>query len=272
MMKKILLSSRRAGLFRMAIASFVVLGFAAVNSQAAVIALWKFDQGAGFLTDSSGNGNTLQDSFGSATSVADDFDGAGGASTGSALFDGDDILGTINALDLSGSSRIRVSWWARVDATSIGVAFEHSINNNANAGGFISTVNEDAAGEGRVGIRGNAGVANFDSILHSTDGTTWQQFAVEFDIVDSILAGDVTQVVTGGTGGNVGGQATDIGPFRNDNFFIGGRADGGLFGFNGGIDELQIESLVTIPEPNSLLLGLLGAVGVRCSARKRRSS
>ena len=66
-----------------------------------------------------------------------------GGGSGSAAFDGGDVMQTM--LDLSPFSTISVSWWQRTTSTSVGVLFEHSPNKNVNTGGFLADVNEIAA-------------------------------------------------------------------------------------------------------------------------------
>ena len=205
------------------------------------IAWWRFDS-ANPWADSSGNGYDLMSM---ATSVAEDFDGAGTESQGSAYFNGTDSWAvTYNAVDLTSYDAIRLSWWMKVDGDNVGILFEQSANYNT-GGGFITTVNEH---EGGIGVSGvNMGIGGVHGELMPPKTGEWEQCAVEYwpgannlESVLKVYRNGVLQEDTPireGVLHSMGRQNS----FISDMIYIGARASSSLF-YNGYVDEVKLES------------------------------
>ncbi len=228
---------------------------------AQTIAHWTFDQGAGFLNDVSGNGNDLI-SMG-ATSVADDYDGAGTASQGSAYFNGVVAwISTINTLDLSPHEAVRITWWMKNDmpeeiidpdtqqpVTNVGIVMEHSNNYNVSPGAFFLCTNENAMEEtsgGHVGMRfnGSTSVGHTELIPHSLDA--WEKFSLEIDR-NNIDPAEVMRmyhndVLLPNAESHAGLQNTNTLTLANQVMYVGSRANTAHF-YNGGLDEVKIEDV-----------------------------
>ncbi len=231
-----------------------VLAVAAAPGHAAVIAWYRFEPG-NFLADSSGNGNTLQNT-GAVIDIGD-VGGAGG-SRASAYFDGASIMRTIANLNLSPYQQIRVSWWMKneVDKTytppNAEIVFEHSNNFNNFPGGFLVSVNENLTGiQGAAGIRGASGY-NLDAYPHAAPDAghpagVWEQMAVVFNLASPDGA-NVVRVYRNGVlltdqPYSPSFQTTGLAPFRNDVLYVGARGAGPSLQFKGNIDDLKIESI-----------------------------
>lgn len=237
-----------------ALLACVLLAAPAASARAALIAWYRFEPG-NFLADSSGNGNTLQNT-GATLAVGDAAPGT--TSRASAYFDGASLMRTIANLNLSPYQQVRVSWWMKneVDKTytpsNAELVFEHSGNFNNYAGAFLVSVNENLTGnQGAAGLRGSSGY-NIDAFPHSVPdaghpGGVWEQMAVVYNRT-SPDAANVVRVYRNGVlladqPFSPSYQTTSLAPFRNDVFYVGARGSPMSLYFKGNIDELKIESL-----------------------------
>lgn len=237
--------------------------FASVAQVCAVpIAYWDFEPNA-FLADSSGNGHTLSNTG----AVSSNQVPSGTGSTGSAEFDGADIMRTVNSLDLSGFESITVSWYQFVDNGKVAIMFEHSPDTNTNVGGFELTVNEMSSdgvstGVGRPVLRTNGGY-NGDNQTHAIGA--WEFFTMAIDLT----ATTPSQIVEVSNAVEDSNQNADVAPFRNDFFHIGNRFSNLGLGFVGNIDDLHIDGTRIVPEPGTLsLVGLGAAMMIRRRQRQ----
>jgi hypothetical protein len=247
----------RTGLRALWVAVACLAALAAAGpASAATIAYWRFEPG-NLLADSSGNGNTLTLASGAAVADVGDV-GLSAGSRASAYFNGSSILKTLASLNLSPYQQIRISWWMKnqVDTTytpgNAELVFEHSSTFNSYPGGFLVSVNEALPGhQGAVGLK-TSGSYNLDAFPHNVPDAghpngDWEQMAVVYNRA-SPNAANVIRVYRNGVllsdqPYNPGYQATDVAPFRNDTFFVGGRGSSSLLSFKGNIDDLKIESI-----------------------------
>ena len=209
------------------------------SADASPIAWWRFEPG-NFTADSSGNGNTLSNA--GATSSGDVAPGAPGS--GSAEFDGGDIMQTIGTLDLSPYRHIRVSWWQKVTSDAVGLPWEQTANYNSHPGAIVSSVNEYGAGGGSGNIRTPTGaIQDQFNHAHGSGNTVWEKIAVEYNL-DSPTSAEVVRVFKDGAlvGWNAITQPAAPAALFNDNFFIGARS-GVVAGYVGKMDELKIETV-----------------------------
>ncbi len=206
---------------------------------AATIASWQFEPGD-FLADSSGNGNTLSNSG----AVSDSDVAAGATGSGSAYFDGGDIMQTVGTLDLTPYRHIRVSWWQKTTTDAVGLPWEQTTNYNSHVGAIVSSVNEYGAGGGSGNIRAPGGpVQDQFPHAHGSGNTTWEKVAIEYNL-DSPTMHEVVKVFNDGV---LVGTDTITPPappaaLLNERFFIGARS-GVVAGLNGKMDELTIETV-----------------------------
>lgn len=243
----------------------------AMPARAEVVALWRFEPDA-LTEDSSGNGHTL-----ASLGVAEGISSPAPGSTGSALFNGTGIMNTVDLLDLTAFNKVRVSWWQRVPGTTGGILFEHSQNTNFNKGGFFASVNLQGPGKSAITARNindqGPGIPRFntDDLNHGTVGE-WEEIAVEFTFSKNVLGTNVIRVYKAGifeAGTDRGTPNTDIAPFLNDTFYIGGRNPVSL-PFTGNIDELMIEGFV-VPEPGTATMTGMMVLGFAVAGRRWRS-
>jgi len=265
---------------RLCVSVGIVIGsvlFAVNPSDAAVIARWRFEPGAGFLLDSSGNGHDLQ-AYGVAPGSSGDVANADGG-LGSASFDGtSQALRTVNTLDLSAYDNLRVSFAMRSldEPDGLGTVVEHSLNQNFNNGAFLIDTNELDPGVGTATLKmAGAGLAshNIDQLPHAIDGATWDLFDIWYEPAAADAA-DVVRIRRNGVTlpDSIGWDrhGTDEAPFLNDFLYIGARGQGGGQNFfQGNIDELTISTV--IPEPSMCAIAcLLGAIGLGYGWRRKR--
>lgn len=236
------------------------------EASAAVIAHYRFEPGA-FLEDSSPNDLDLV----ATASPASSADVTTGGGSGSAHFDGNDLLVTETPLDLTPYRHVRISWLQRVQAGPYGIIYEHSANWNVYPGTLMAISPGDGYNSttGYAGI-GSGGTYNLDTFPHpdASSPGTWAAFSVEVNL-DAPNSQGVVRIFDG-AGNEIGtsslAHTSMPASFRNDFLYIGNRANLAV-GFTGNIDELKIES-VEIPEPASLALA--GAGAVLMQARRRR--
>ncbi len=215
-----------------------------------VVAEWKFDEGANFLADSSGNGHDL---IGTAVSVADDRDGAGGTSSGSASFDGaSQCLQTAAPLDLTPYQHLRFSFAMKSASNAAAMLFEQSVDYNVNGFGNIAVgANFIEPGKGSAGVRFDTNY-NID-VLPSANDMEWDDYVVEFNLLASDPADVVTMTINGEAVPDETAWSQHALPggaakrFLNDSLFLGARGETMNLFFKGFLDELKIEAF----EPQS---------------------
>lgn len=241
------------------------------SSRAEVIAFWRFESATTFLDDSSGHGHTLLNGGGSLDATFSTDVGTGGGS-GSASFDGGDVLRTAATLDLTPYRHLRISWLQKQTASSgVKVVFEDTTNFNSTDGAFLSAVNSDLSGTDAsttayVNLNGLS--ANNSDIYPQSPGS-WIALVAEINL-DATPSGKIVQVFDGS--GSPIGTDRDLGSapsaFLNDTLYIGARGSGAAIGFLGNIDELKIEA---VPEPSTWMLLALGSAALLGAGRRLRS-
>ncbi|MFA5203779.1 MAG: PEP-CTERM sorting domain-containing protein [Lentisphaeria bacterium] len=234
----------------------VGLLLAGLTARADIIADWQFTEG-NFLADSSPSGGHTLMKIGTV-----------GDTGGVATFSAAGLLATTTNLDLTGYNKIRISWTWLVQNDNLGFLVDHGWNN---AGGILLDANEAGAGLGRAGIRPSDLGWVVDEYVHAhgAENTTWENFAVEFDLT-AATANEAVQVFKNGspTGYPVSfGSIPSV--FANSLLQIGGSTNNGTtyngLGMVGQLDRLTIES---IPEPG--MIALLATSGLFYCARRKR--
>ena len=215
------------------------------SSRVVVVAHWKFD-GNQFLADSSGNGHTLVNR--NAKQLND-----------TALFDGKAILHTVDSIDLTPYTKIRVSWSQKiVDTTLEQLIWEQTTNYN-NFPGAIACAIWDPASRKDIGMAGirtrleadaeNGGTYNIDNF--DVLPNVWENVTVEFRRTpdqknQSLYRTDIVKVFKDNVQIGTGSSYEDFQPpknFFNAPFFIGAR-DGVIVPMRGQIDNLKIEGIL----------------------------
>lgn len=220
-------------------AAMLVLVVTVAPARAAVftpetIAWWRFDP-HDFLADSSGRGNVLSNS-----GALSDPDTACGGGSGSAYFNGSAIMQTASTLDLTPYNHIAMSWWQKVESTSVAILWEHSANYTANLGGFIGVVNEAPKYlPAYVALRGTN--VNMDTFPY-TNGT-WQHFTAQINL--GLPSNNIHEAVKIYQDGVLVGAdklaGTRAAAFLNQTFFLGARS-GVAAPLVGRLDEVKIET------------------------------
>ena len=240
-----------AGVF--AFLGFAILAGMVSTAQATLIADWQFTEG-NFLADSAGS-HTL-------TKV-----GTVGDTGGVASFSNAGILTT--DLDLSGYSKIRVSWSWLVKTDDFGVFFT---NNYPNQAGTISvSLNEVGAGTTRAAMYGGGYIDDIFTHNHGDTNSTWDNLAVVYDLTTAVSADSLTVYNNGNGTGYTENYGTVPSSFIDNWFAIGGASNDGMTfsgaGMIGQLDRLTIES---IPEPTSMIMLTTGLIGLLAYAWRRR--
>lgn len=233
------------------------------SADAATIAYWRFEPG-NLTLDSSGNGNTLVNA-GAASSV--DVPVNAGGSTGSALFDGTDIMSTVGTLDLTPYTQLTLEWYMKPASAGTVALWEQSANAFATAGGMGTYLNNTGPNQIQGFIQKNAGYFQYmtNAIPDGAASGAWHHYALEItaaDLTSSGISLYVDGVLAGGyvTAGSPGTSVA----FINQTLFIGART-GVAFPFTGNLDEFRISSGLLspsefIPEPSSAVMLALGAM------------
>jgi hypothetical protein len=239
------------------LAAFACAGLAAVLGLIApaadadtTLAHWRFEPGANFLSDSSGNGYHLT---GTAAETSDVANVAGG--TGSASFNGTShSLKTISPINYTGVAHVRISYAVRVANSAITVVLENSPNTGSYPGAFSCSANELAAGNGAAGYRtGNGGSSyNIDQLPHAYNNAGWDLYQV--DIRPGLAASNVVVVTRNGVtladSTAYGLHDTANAGFYNGVLFLGARNQAQYF-LKGNLDEVKIESIEPTAGPVS---------------------
>src|SRR5438105_11630056 len=193
------------------------------ETKAGTVAYWRFEPG-NLGADSSANGNTL--TVAGAASSADKATNAPG--TGSAVFDGSSFAQTLAALDLTNDTAITLEWFMKTDQQDLGIIYEHSANYNANRGGLLADISENAIGRLSVGNSGQPGYALKEIDIPPDGG--WHHYAVTIDS-RSTSAGRLKIYVDGLRATNLTQNALIGNPqaFLDATFNIGARDGSALF-------------------------------------------
>jgi hypothetical protein len=202
-----------------------------------VVAYWQFD-GNNFLADSSGHGHTLINR--GSTQI-----------DGTAAFDGNATLSTVDSIDLTPYTKVRVSWSQKATATKTDqFVWEQTENFNAVVGAIAAM---RTAMSGRALIRTLTDMErppynleyNMDEYPVADD--TWENFTAEFNLITdrgdrAAYRADVVKVFKDGTPIGLASPLECFAPdsFINAAFHIGARVDAPN-GFIGQIDNMKIE-------------------------------
>jgi hypothetical protein len=216
----------------------------AEQGQAGLIAYWRFEPGAAFTADSSGNGNTLTNNR--ATQSTDTPPYVGGS--GSAYFDGSSgsnaFMQTAANLNLSPYKHVAISWWQKVDTSSMAFVWEHSANYNSYDGGILNAVNETGLTPQYVAVRRNVSPAGYTLDTFPYTSGQWEHFTAVINL--GLPAGnthEVLKVYKNGVLVSSDKQTSGVpAALRNDILYFGARSSGAA-PFKGWIDEMSIADL-----------------------------
>jgi hypothetical protein len=242
-----------------------------LSRDARLLAWWRFEPGASFLSDSSGSGHDLLVSGGGQPASLTTNLAAGRTGNGAARFQATNRLVSRDRIDLSPYRRVRVSAWIRENKTSDNtrvraVAWELG-NTFVNRPGSVSlTFNDDTPGAGLAGYWTDPAGPSLDRFYHDTN---WHYVVVDFD--RAAPAQSAVRMHVDGAGereiSTEDRYAQGGGFFLDDVFFVGGRGETSAFNFQGDIDELKIEAILDArtptPAPTKLyvLAGQSNALG-----------
>jgi hypothetical protein len=216
----------------------------AEQGQAGLIAYWRFEPGAAFTADSSGNGNTLTNNR--ATQSTDTPPYVGGS--GSAYFDGSSgsnaFMQTAANLNLSPYKHVAISWWQKVDTSSVAIVWEHSANYNSYDGGILNAVNEAGLTPQYVAVRRNVSPVGVTMDTFPYTSGQWEHFTAVINL--GLPAGNTHEVLKVYKNGVLvsSDKLTSGVPaaLRNDILYFGARSSGAA-PFKGWIDEMSIADL-----------------------------
>ena len=201
-----------------------------------VRAYWKFDDVAP-LTDSSGNGNTLQGSQGVTFA------------NGYASFDGTaSDMRTANTLNLSAYTDATVEFFVRkhAGADDLSIVMELSQNATSYSGAFYFSLNE--AGVGAVnGLFRLADGYRYGNSPANTVNAGWHHVALVKDSSNSGNTYCVSLYVDGIRMGDYAGNARNSSAsLRNDILYIGSRKNSNYF-LDADIDDIRITAAALAP-------------------------
>jgi len=237
------------------------------TTRAATVAYWRFEPG-NLTADSSGNGHTLVNS--GATSSGDVSIMAPG--TGSASFDGTDIMNTLSSLDLTAASAITIEWFGKTTDTDA-IVFEHSPNYNLTEGAFINIIENG----GTRWVFSQLAPFSYFQETNQLGDTGWHHYAVTIDGsqagTDRIKQYRDYQYL--GAGDLQLGFFEPSPDFANQILYLGARS-GGALSYTGLLDEFRISDVLLapgdfIPEPSVVGLALLSFLGLQGIRRRTRS-
>lgn len=200
--------------------------------------LWyKFNEGSGStVTNELGTGGTTTNSptWTSSTQngsgYAIRFDGQGG---GSAKYV------TPAAINFASATAITISLWTKRNANSgLQVFFEHTAQWDSNPPSFIGVVDSN---ELYVGMRDSGGGARQEKCAIGSG--SWTHIAMVLDQAANSGVGDVKIYINGTLQSTTitSNTKTSSASFNTDTVYIGGRS-GGVFGYDGDVDDFQIIS------------------------------
>lgn len=205
------------------------------SKRVVVVANWQFD-GDHFLADSSGNNHTLVNR--GATQV-----------DGAALFNGKAMMSSVDSIDLTPYTKVRVSWSEKATSpNSDQVVWEQSENYNFTPGAICAW---HSATGGMAAIHGT-GEQCFNLDEYPVAADTWENFTVEYNLITdrgdrAACRADVVKVFKDGTQIGLATRLESFAPesFVNAAFHIGARAGAApplpIPGFTGLIDNVKIE-------------------------------
>jgi hypothetical protein len=219
-----------------------------------LVAEWLFEDGAGFLSDTSGNGHdlVLDATYTGVTANADVMSGYSGTS---AAFDGAGQLTTATTLDLTSYNKLRFTYRVKDEPPSpsngVSIFMEHSTNAYGVPGGFVFS-SEEEAGSGCTGIAFGP-LAKTNRNIERTGVTTgeWIDYDVTIDQTATTYE-DVVLVTKNGvlqSDNTVTGRQAVAPPwdptmaYPNELIYIGAR--GGAtpsLAFLGYLDEMKLEA------------------------------
>lgn len=220
---------------------FLVLSLGwGVEVSADIIAAWRFEASQ-FTADSSGNGNTLVNSNVSAST--DTPPGVGGTS---AYFNGSNAsMYTASSLNLTPYNHIAISWWQKVQSTSVANVLEHSTNYNNYNGGLVVPVNEPSYTPEYISLRRTAAPAGYNMDTFPYTSSTWERFTAQINL--GLPAGSRHEIVKVYKDGRLIGSdritSTDApSSFLNQVLYLGSRANTSGW-YQGWLDEVTIETV-----------------------------
>lgn len=226
------------------VAGLMILGMLS-QVQAGLIAHWRFEPGAAFTQDSSGNGNHLTNHRASQST-----DTPPGGGIGSAYFDGSSgsnaFMRTTSNLNLAPYKYIAIDWWQKVDTTSTAIVWEHSADYKNYDGGLVEVLNESNYLPAYVSMRRTVTPGGYTMDTFPYNSNTWERFTAVVNL--GLPAGNTHEVLKVYRNGVL--VSTDRltngipAALRSDILYFGARANGQA-PFKGWIDEMQI---ATLPE------------------------
>jgi hypothetical protein len=175
------------------------------------------------------------------------------------LFDGvDDYIVSSSSLDLSGTNKITIVFWAKWTSfsTNDDIIAEFSTNFSTNVGSFFIDPNSSGfdGTKFRVVLNGNVGLSDVGFARPSAG--VWHHYAIRFDMskstneVDAIYVDNTLQTLTTSTNSN------NTGNFGNYVLYLMSRGGTTLFG-DGTLAEFAIyDALLTTAEISALSKGV----------------
>jgi hypothetical protein len=221
-------------------AGVLFAGLIAVDSRAATIADWKFDE-ANPTADSSTNGNTLVfggDAVIFSSDVATNAQGV----TNSIVFDGSGYAQTAGTLNLSLYNAITIECFAKIVPDNTLEMFYSHDNPNDTQGAFYLDLGEAGPAQLKTAQRAASGFVT-DTAPNPNDGA-WHHYALVMDESGSTSA---LKIYVDGFEVDGGGVAGPIQGFINDYFTIGAYPPTYAFGYVGEMGEMRISSGALTP-------------------------
>ncbi len=243
------MSVRTAFAWTIFTASFIAAAATAFTALAAdegeVVAYWTFDQGDGFLVDSSGKGNDLEQN-GTVTSIT-----TAKVGDGSAQFTAAGVLGTIEAFDLSPYKEVTLSWYMQLGNTNPSILWELTPAYTGFPGAFVCATRSSTVPEGNGYVSQEYTGAGYEEgyaldYFPTSVTTEWKQYSAHINLEAAEKSGRVEIYQDGvliSTDQWLGDDPDPPLSFPGtEKFFIGARF-GKVIPYTGLIDDFKIEGV-----------------------------